>query len=84
MKRVHLDLPELGFMVGTRAILGAGIALLLSDRFTRDERRVIGGTLTVIGLLTTIPAILAVCGNLENSQPAPSSQNESLRRDANQ
>ena len=27
MKRVHLDLPELGFIVGTRAILGAGIAI---------------------------------------------------------
>jgi hypothetical protein len=71
MKRVHLDLPELGFIVGTRAILGAGIALLVSDRFTKDERRIIGGTLTIIGLLTTIPAIWSICGNLEKYQDAP-------------
>ena len=31
MNQVHLDLPELGFIIGTRAFLGAGIALLLSD-----------------------------------------------------
>jgi hypothetical protein len=71
MKRVHLDLPELGFIVGTRSILGAGIALLVCDRFTRDERRIIGGTLAVIGLLTTIPAVWSVCGNLEKSRNAP-------------
>jgi hypothetical protein len=75
MKHVHLDLPELGFIIGTRAILGTGIALLLSDLFTRDQRRIIGGTLTIIGLVTTIPAIWAVCGNLEKSQNAPSSEN---------
>jgi hypothetical protein len=55
--------------------LGAGIALLLSDLFTRDQRRIIGGTLTIIGLVTTIPAIWAVCGNLEKSQNGPSSEN---------
>jgi multisubunit Na+/H+ antiporter MnhG subunit len=65
MKQVRLDLPELGMIIGTRAILGAGVALLLADLFTRDQRRTIGATLTVIGLLTTIPAVWAVCGNLE-------------------
>ena len=38
MKQVRLDLPELGMIVATRAMLGAGIALLLADRFTRDQR----------------------------------------------
>jgi hypothetical protein len=67
MKQARLDLPELGFIIVTRAILGAGIALLSSDLFTRDQRKIIGGTLTIIGLLTTIPSIWAVCGNLEKS-----------------
>jgi len=68
MKQARLDLPELGFIIVTRAILGAGIALLSSDLLTRDQRRIIGGTLTIIGLLTTIPSIWAVCGNLEKAR----------------
>ena len=71
MKQVHLDLPELGMIVATRAMLGAGIALLLADRFTRDQRRAVGATLTVIGLVTTIPAIWAVCGNAEKKATVP-------------
>jgi hypothetical protein len=31
MKQVRLDLPELGMIIATRAMLGAGIALLLAD-----------------------------------------------------
>jgi hypothetical protein len=75
MKQARLDLPELGFIIVTRAILGAGIALLSSDLFTRDQRKVIGGTLTIIGLITTIPSIWAVCGNLEKSRNARSGEN---------
>ena len=71
MKQVRLDLPELGMIVATRAMLGAGIALLLADRFTRDQRRAVGATLTIIGLVTTIPAIWAVCGNSEKKASVP-------------
>jgi hypothetical protein len=71
MKQVRLDLPELGMIVATRAVLGAGIALLLADRFTRDQRRAVGATLTIIGLVTTIPAIWAVCGNAEKKATVP-------------
>ena len=70
MKQVRLDLPELGMIIATRAMLGAGIALLLADRFTRDQRRAVA-TLTVIGLVTTIPAIWAVCGNVEKKANLP-------------
>ena len=80
MKVVRLDLPELGMIVATRAILGAGIALLLADRFTRDERRTIGATLTVVGLVTTIPAIWAVCGNVEKKRTLTPSENPAERR----
>jgi hypothetical protein len=37
MKQVRLDLPDRGMIIATRAMLGAGIALLLADRFTREE-----------------------------------------------
>jgi len=71
MKQVRLDLPELGMIIATRAMLGAGIALLLADRLTRDQRRAVGATLTVIGLVTTIPAIWAVRGNVEKKANLP-------------
>jgi hypothetical protein len=71
MKQVRLDLPELGMIIATRAMLGAGIALLLADRFTRDQRRAVGATLTIIGLVTTIPAIWTVCGNAEEKASVP-------------
>jgi hypothetical protein len=35
VKQVRLDLPELGMIIGTRAILGAGIALLLANFLPR-------------------------------------------------
>jgi hypothetical protein len=60
MNEVQMTRPELGFIVVTRAILGAGVALLLADRLSRDQRKAVGATLLFIGALTTIPAALAV------------------------
>ncbi|HYZ73574.1 MAG TPA: hypothetical protein VE641_10890 [Chthoniobacterales bacterium] len=71
MKQVRLNMPELGTIVATRAMLGAGIALLLADRFTREQRKAVGATLTIIGLVTTIPAIWALCGNAEKEESVP-------------
>ena len=61
MKEVQLTKPELGFIVITRAMLGAGVALLLADRLNSDQRKAVGVTLSLIGAVTTIPAVLAVC-----------------------
>ena len=60
MKSLELDLPTFGFVVATRAALGAGIGLLLSSRIPEDRRRAVGLTLVGIGAATTIPALLAV------------------------
>jgi hypothetical protein len=68
MKEVQLTRPELGFIVITRAMLGAGIALLLADRLNTDQRKAVGVTLALIGAVTTIPAVLAVfCGSVFNN-----------------
>ena len=63
MKRLDLSFPEFGFIVATRAALGAGIGLLRS-------RKAVGATLVAIGALTTIPAALAIRGA---RRPAPKS-----------
>jgi hypothetical protein len=64
MKRVEISLPEIALIAGTRVIAGAGIALLLADNLSREQRRTIGGTLLAVGILTTIPLVLDVFGKL--------------------
>ena len=65
MKETHLSLPEFAFTISTRAMLGAGVALLLADRLTAEQRKAVGATLIAVGLLTTIPAVWAVFGTRE-------------------
>ena len=60
MKRVDLSLPELVFVIATRAVLAAGVGLLLSDRLRGGKRRKVGLTLIAVGALTTLPAAIFV------------------------
>ena len=55
-----LTLPELGFIVGTRAALGAGVALLLSQKLNVSTRRAVGFALAGVGAVTTIPAAMVL------------------------
>ena len=60
MSKLVLRPRELGFVVATRAALGAGVGLLLAGRLSDSRRRAIGLTLVSIGAATTIPAAWAV------------------------
>lgn len=60
MKSIELSLPLLGAVVGTRAMLGAGIGLLAADALPATRRKAIGWTLVAIGALSTIPLGLNV------------------------
>lgn len=60
MKRSALSLPEVGLIAGTRGMLGAGVALLLADRLSEDQRKVIGWTLFLMGVVSTIPLVIDV------------------------
>jgi hypothetical protein len=62
VKEVQLSRPELAFIIATRAMIGAGIALLLADRLSAEQRKAVGATLAVVGLVTTIPAVWAIFG----------------------
>jgi hypothetical protein len=55
MKRIEVTLPDLGLIAGTRAMFGAGLALLFADKLPEDQRKAIGWTFTLIGAVTTIP-----------------------------
>ena len=60
MIKTELTLPELGLISATRGLLGAGIALLLVDKLSAEQRKAVGWTLTAVGALTTIPLALNV------------------------
>jgi hypothetical protein len=63
MRESTLTIPEIALIGATRGALGAGIALLLADKLDRKERRAVGWTLFLVGIVTTIPLVLVVLGN---------------------
>jgi hypothetical protein len=46
-------------------MIGAGIALLLADRLSAEQRKAVGATLATVGLVTTIPAVWAIFSKCE-------------------
>ena len=62
MRELHLTPPWFGFIVGTRAVLAFGAALLLADRIPKARRKTIGLALVAIGAVTTVPAAMTVFG----------------------
>ena len=68
MKSILLDLPTFGFIVSTRAALGVGVGLLVSDQLPPDRRKAIGRALIAIGAATTVPAAISVLRSLRRSR----------------
>lgn len=62
MKKTYLSMPELAFIAGTRAALGAGAALILGDRLAREKKKAVGWTLFLVGVATTVPILAKVIG----------------------
>lgn len=68
MRNVLLNLPTLGFIVSTRAALGVGIGLLISERLPAERRRAIAATLIILGAATTVPAAMSVMRSVQGSK----------------
>lgn len=60
MKKAELTMPDIALIAGTRAMLGAGVALLLSDKLSEERRKAVGWTLALVGAVTTIPLAINV------------------------
>jgi len=60
MRETRVTLPELALIAGTRAMLGAGLGLLLADRLSDDRRKAVGWTLVLVGVASTIPLAIEV------------------------
>jgi|RhiMethySRZTD1v2_1073278.scaffolds.fasta_scaffold00949_1 hypothetical protein len=69
MKTLELGLPVFGSIVATRAALGFGAGLLLSNKMSARKRRAIGLALVAIGAATTVPAIKTVRSHLHEQSP---------------
>ena len=60
MKTTEITLPELALIAKTRGMLGAGAALLVSSKLNSDQRKAVGWTLFVIGLISTVPLAINI------------------------
>jgi hypothetical protein len=70
MRYAQITLPELALIAGTRAALGGGLGLLLADRLPEGQRRGVGWTLVIIGVLSTVPLAFEVFGRRRLGAPA--------------
>jgi len=68
MRHTVMALPALAFVVTTRALLAAGVVLLLTDRFAVPRRRAVGAALVAIGAATTVPALVFVLRGMRQSR----------------
>ena len=68
MKSVVLPIPQLAFVVATRAMLGAGIGLLVAGLLPAAKRRALGRTLIAVGAATTVPAVLLIRRRIRPSE----------------
>lgn len=62
MKETRVTIPELSLIAGTRVALGGGLALLLADRLSREQRKAVGWALFLVGAISTIPLGISVLG----------------------
>ena len=59
--------PELALIAATRVAIGFGAGLLLADKFTQARRRVLGWSLFLGGLVSTVPIAMRVFGKKQAS-----------------
>jgi len=62
MKETCITIPELALIAGTRAALGAGIALILGESLTKEQKKAVGWTLFMVGVVTTLPLLADAFG----------------------
>jgi hypothetical protein len=60
MKEIKLSVPEVMALAGTRALLGAGLGLLIAPKLSKEMRRTMGRTLLAIGVVSTVPLVREV------------------------
>ena len=62
MRGIRITPPELALIAGTRAALGVGLGFFLADRLPDSQRRAVGWTLLLVGVVSTIPLAFELFG----------------------
>ena len=57
-----VTVPEIALIAVTRGAIGFGAGLLLAGKFKHERRKILGWTLFVSGLASTIPIALHLFG----------------------
>jgi hypothetical protein len=60
-----VTVPEIALIAATRGAIGFGAGLLLAGKFKRERRKLLGWTLFLSGLASTIPIALHLFGKRE-------------------
>ena len=60
-----VTVPELALIAATRGAIGCGAGLLLAGKFERQRRKILGWTLFLSGLASTIPIAMHVFGKTQ-------------------
>ena len=60
-----VTVPEIALIAVTRGAIGFGAGLLLAEKFNRERRKVLGWTLFLSGLASTIPIAMHLFGRKE-------------------
>ena len=60
--RKDLPLWELGLIAATRGVIGFGAGLLMASKIKEEKRTVVGWSLFLTGLASTIPIAMHVFG----------------------
>ena len=60
-----MTVPEIAIIAATRGAIGFGAGLLLAGKFKRERRKLLGWTLFLSGLASTIPIAFHVFGKKE-------------------
>jgi hypothetical protein len=62
-----VTVPEIALIAATRGAIGFGAGLLLASKFPRERRKVLGWTLFLSGLASTIPIAMHLFGKPQKS-----------------
>jgi len=58
----RVTVPEIALIAATRGAIGFGAGLLLAGKFKREPRKLLGWTLFLSGVASTIPIALHLFG----------------------
>ena len=76
MKTVDMPLHELATIAATRAMAGAGLALVVTEQVPKEQRKAVGWTLLAIGF----PSNYHLCGWYMDGKPALQDLPEARKR----